>query len=302
MEYLWRDRAVGPLACLLVALGCITATPAYSNNCGGLGVVDPSSDAVLNLNGQSDCLAVPDGTVTLNGVLAAAAPLGSPSSATFVYDGTGRLIGDTGSNATTTTYDTQGQLVSVTGSGGTTNYIYNTTGQLSETTGPAGTTTYAYDSLGRLVSETGSGGTTSFTYNTTGQLFETTGPAGTTTYAYDPLGQLVSETGSGGTTSFTYNTTGQLFETTGPAGTTTYAFDPLGQLDSVTDPVGVTVLIYNNGFASPASESDPGMITFVDTVVTPTPAALPLFATGLGALGLFGWRRKRKNVTAVATA
>ncbi len=217
---------------------------------------------MLNLNGQSDCLAVPDGTVTLNGVLAAAAPLGSPSSATFVYDGTGRLIGDTGSNATTTTYDTQGQLVSVTGSGGTTNYIYNTTGQLSETTGPAGTTTYAYDSLGRLV----------------------------------------SETGSGGTTSFTYNTTGQLFETTGPAGTTTYAFDPLGQLDSVTDPVGVTVLIYNNGFASPASESDPGMITFVDTVVTPTPAALPLFATGLGALGLFGWRRKRKNVTAVATA
>jgi hypothetical protein len=27
---------------------------------------------------------------------------------------------------------------------------------------------------------------------------------------------------------------------------------------------------------------------------TPLPAALPLFATGLGALGLVGWRRKRK--------
>jgi hypothetical protein len=27
---------------------------------------------------------------------------------------------------------------------------------------------------------------------------------------------------------------------------------------------------------------------------TPVPAALPLFATGLGGLGLFGWRRKRK--------
>lgn len=27
---------------------------------------------------------------------------------------------------------------------------------------------------------------------------------------------------------------------------------------------------------------------------TPLPAALPLFATGLGALGLRGWRRKRK--------
>jgi len=32
----------------------------------------------------------------------------------------------------------------------------------------------------------------------------------------------------------------------------------------------------------------------------PLPAALPLFATGLGALGLLGWRKKRK-VTAVAT-
>jgi hypothetical protein len=28
---------------------------------------------------------------------------------------------------------------------------------------------------------------------------------------------------------------------------------------------------------------------------TPLPAALPLFATGLGAMGLLGWRRKRKN-------
>jgi hypothetical protein len=28
---------------------------------------------------------------------------------------------------------------------------------------------------------------------------------------------------------------------------------------------------------------------------TPLPAALPLFATGLGAFGLLGWRRKRKQ-------
>ena len=33
---------------------------------------------------------------------------------------------------------------------------------------------------------------------------------------------------------------------------------------------------------------------------TPLPAALPLFATGLGALGLLGWRRKRKASAAVA--
>jgi hypothetical protein len=34
----------------------------------------------------------------------------------------------------------------------------------------------------------------------------------------------------------------------------------------------------------------------------PLPAAFSLFATGLGAMGLFGWRRKRKNPAASATA
>jgi len=34
----------------------------------------------------------------------------------------------------------------------------------------------------------------------------------------------------------------------------------------------------------------------VFTAETPLPAALPLFAGGLGAFGLFGWRRKRKAV------
>jgi hypothetical protein len=34
--------------------------------------------------------------------------------------------------------------------------------------------------------------------------------------------------------------------------------------------------------------------------ITPLPATLPLFASGLGALGLLGWRRKRKAAAAIA--
>jgi hypothetical protein len=35
--------------------------------------------------------------------------------------------------------------------------------------------------------------------------------------------------------------------------------------------------------------------------VTPLPAALPLFATGIGAMGLLGWRSKRKAQAAALT-
>jgi hypothetical protein len=45
-------------------------------------------------------------------------------------------------------------------------------------------------------------------------------------------------------------------------------------------------------------------IATVSIVVTPTatplPAALPLFASGLGVMGLLGWRRKRKTAAQAA--
>ena len=57
---------------------------------------------------------------------------------------------------------------------------------------------------------------------------------------------------------------------------------------------------FNAGISIP-SDFDYNDNSFVFTNVsitltseTPLPAALPLFATGLGALGLMGWRRKRK--------
>jgi hypothetical protein len=39
-----------------------------------------------------------------------------------------------------------------------------------------------------------------------------------------------------------------------------------------------------------------------DEVATPVPAALPLFASGLGVMGLVGWRRKRKMGAAIVVA
>ena len=41
-------------------------------------------------------------------------------------------------------------------------------------------------------------------------------------------------------------------------------------------------------------------VTFDVNTTTPLPAALPLFATGLGGLGFLGWRRKRKAQALIA--
>ena len=38
----------------------------------------------------------------------------------------------------------------------------------------------------------------------------------------------------------------------------------------------------------------PQMLSFTVTEITRIPAELPLFAAALGALGLLGWRKKRK--------
>ena len=42
------------------------------------------------------------------------------------------------------------------------------------------------------------------------------------------------------------------------------------------------------------------LVTALAVSQVPLPAALPFFATGLGALGLFGWRKKRKAAAALA--
>jgi hypothetical protein len=49
--------------------------------------------------------------------------------------------------------------------------------------------------------------------------------------------------------------------------------------------------------------TDAGSVSVTPEVsATPLPAALPLFASGFGVMGLLGWRRKRKNSAAIAAA
>ena len=65
-----------------------------------------------------------------------------------------------------------------------------------------------------------------------------------------------------------------------------------------------TTLMQNDSVANYSfSGTITDVTTFTETVgpaATPLPAALPLFASGLGALGLLGWRRKRKAAALAA--
>jgi hypothetical protein len=55
-------------------------------------------------------------------------------------------------------------------------------------------------------------------------------------------------------------------------------------------------LLDANGLVIPGVTftADDGFVFGGPETATPVPATLPLFATGLGGLGLLGWRRKRK--------
>ena len=68
-----------------------------------------------------------------------------------------------------------------------------------------------------------------------------------------------------------------------------------GDLSPTFDPAGPSVDVEVN---SGPSVSTLPTTDLIGTAVTPLPAALPLFATGLGVMGLFGWRRKKKAAIA----
>ncbi len=116
--------------------------------------------------------------------------------------------------------------------------------------------------------------------------FQALGAVSTQALGVNDLGQIVGDyfTPSGSMFGFVDN--GGIFTTLDPPGATSSSADGINDLGQVvgfyTDAAGTF------GFETQISE-------------TPLPAALPLFANGLGALGLLGWRRKRKNAAIAAS-
>jgi hypothetical protein len=74
---------------------------------------------------------------------------------------------------------------------------------------------------------------------------------------------------------------------------------PHSPCTTLSDPSAIDVSLNNVDFVSLDRQ---GNAQFASVATTPLPAALPLFATGLGVMGLLGWRRKRKGTAAIAAA
>jgi hypothetical protein len=102
-----------------------------------------------------------------------------------------------------------------------------------------------------------------------------------------------------GTTNFALGF-GSLFGDLCLAGNTGCGVTSGVQGNGTTDDILNWIYVGSNGYSPPDvayTNAEGGYAQ-----ITPIPAALPLFATGLGAMGLFGWRRKRKIAAALAAA
>jgi hypothetical protein len=64
----------------------------------------------------------------------------------------------------------------------------------------------------------------------------------------------------------------------------------------------VNTALPDNGMEIFSSDQEFDFAVFSAGAATPLPAALPLFATGLGAMGLLIWRKKRKGAELAAAA
>jgi hypothetical protein len=137
------------------------------------------------------------------------------------------------------------------------------------------------------------------------------GPGGGNTLTYDLLGPPPLVAGDVELTNGTFTSDLIRFNPAGtgsptyPASVVFYSTDALGALADTALPSATytNLVVLNEGaneitFYTP-NDTQPGFIAgfaveYEILSATPLPTALPLFATGIGGLGLLGWRRKRK--------
>ncbi len=98
-----------------------------------------------------------------------------------------------------------------------------------------------------------------------------------------------------------------MYGVSGPVGNGQMPFQFTSSSASADGGGGNAYWTYSSPFANGTWVTDgkyPGWVelqaTFTDASPTPLPAALPLFATGAGVIGLFGWRKKRKAAAPAA--
>ena len=125
--------------------------------------------------------------------------------------------------------------------------------------------------------------------------------------------------GLGGTDELWYDPTTKSFYVTGNNGSnTTRFFDVVsdnGSSSTILQQIGLPTTISAHSIAVDPFNGDvfvplagnlsvnpcPTSLGCIEVFApTPLPTALPLLATGLGAIGLLGWRRKRKAAAALA--
>ena len=131
--------------------------------------------------------------------------------------------------------------------------------------------------------------------------FSLPGTNGTTPAGVTGFGAVFSDVDLAGTSIAFATTTGGIGSLPVPTFSGNQTFSFLGILLAPGEGLITSVRIVTGTTALGPSETPSVDLVVMDDflyaeprAVVPVPAALPLFATGLGALGLIGWWRKRK--------